>query len=88
MSQGVATKKTSNLWRLIPMSNIAISDLHPTDFNLLSDSESYMRELSDEELNALTGGFDSVAFLSGAFTGAFIGSVIGLLIDGLISLLD
>jgi hypothetical protein len=34
------------------MSSIAISNLNPTGFDLLSDSESYMRELSDIELNA------------------------------------
>lgn len=37
------------------MSNITIFDLNPAGFDLLSDSESYMRELSDAELNAQGG---------------------------------
>lgn len=37
------------------MANIAISDLNPAGFDLLSDSKSYMRELSDTELTAQGG---------------------------------
>jgi hypothetical protein len=37
------------------MANIAISNLNPVGFDLLSDSESYMRDLSDTELNAQGG---------------------------------
>lgn len=33
------------------MANIAISDLHPTGYDLFSDSESYMKDLSDGELD-------------------------------------
>lgn len=41
------------------MSTIKVSDLQPTGFDLFSDSESYMRELSDAEL-ALEGGVSSL----------------------------
>ncbi len=37
------------------MATIKVFDLQSVDFNLFSDSDSYMRELSDEEL-ALQGG--------------------------------
>ncbi|WP_019501947.1 hypothetical protein [Pseudanabaena sp. PCC 6802] len=37
------------------MANIAISDLKLAGFDLFSDSESYMRDLSDTELNAQGG---------------------------------
>ena len=33
------------------MANIKISDLRPTGYDLFSDSESYMRELSEAELD-------------------------------------
>jgi hypothetical protein len=38
------------------MSKIAISDLQPAGFGLFSDSESYLKELSEEEL-CIQGGF-------------------------------
>lgn len=38
------------------MSTIKISDLQPTGYDLLSDSESYLRELSEEELHTQVGG--------------------------------
>ena len=34
------------------MANVKISELHPIGFELFSDSESYMKELSEAELNA------------------------------------
>lgn len=37
------------------MSTIKVSDLQPTGYDLLSDSESYLRELSEEELNIAGG---------------------------------
>jgi hypothetical protein len=62
------------------MSNIAISDLHSTDFDLLSNSDSYMRELSDEELNAQRGGFIAVDdFLIGLMVGYTVGWVCNLI---------
>jgi hypothetical protein len=76
----VHKQKLSNLWRLIPMTNITISDLHPTDFDLLSNSDSYMRELSDKELNALTGGLSAD---DSFFLGALIGYGVGAIISGI-----
>jgi hypothetical protein len=38
------------------MPNIKISDLHPTGSDLFSDSENYMNELGDSELEMLYGG--------------------------------
>lgn len=38
------------------MSTIKISDLCPTGSELFSDSESYMSELGDSELNIINGG--------------------------------
>lgn len=38
------------------MPNIKISDLHPTGSDLFSDSENYMNELGDSELEILYGG--------------------------------
>ena len=38
------------------MSTIKVSDLQPTGFDLFSDSESYMRELSSEEVLFAKGG--------------------------------
>ncbi len=67
------------------MTNITISDLHPTDFDLLPNSESYMRELSDAELDAKTGGLiDTLDTVSALVLGGVIGTVlsgIGMLLD-------
>lgn len=38
------------------MATIKISDLHPTGANLFQDSENYLNELTDEELNLTQGG--------------------------------
>lgn len=38
------------------MATINISDLHPTGSDLFSDSESYINELGDAELDATYGG--------------------------------
>lgn len=38
------------------MSTIKISDLHPAGSDLFSDSESYMSELGDNELDIINGG--------------------------------
>ena len=38
------------------MSNISISDLNPTGSELFIDSESFMSELTNSELNLLGGG--------------------------------
>lgn len=62
------------------MANIAISDLNPVGFNLLSTSDSYMSELSNEELNTLVGGagsYDDLPILTD--TGEF--KIVGLTVD-------
>lgn len=38
------------------MSTISISNLSPTGFNLFSDAENYLDELSDSDLTEITGG--------------------------------
>ena len=38
------------------MANITISDLRPAGADLFSDSESYMHDLTDNELNVTQGG--------------------------------
>lgn len=38
------------------MANIKIANLHPAGSELFSDSESYMNELGDSELDATSGG--------------------------------
>ena len=42
------------------MSTIKISDLHPTGSELFSDSESYMTELSDGNLEIINGGVSPI----------------------------
>jgi hypothetical protein len=41
------------------MATINISDLRPTGSDLFFDSESYMSELADSELDIINGGFTS-----------------------------
>jgi hypothetical protein len=69
------------------MSNITISDMHSTDFKLLSDSESYMRELSDEELNAQRGGLTDEVW-DYFFVGAVIGWVGVWVVNLIVRLFD
>jgi hypothetical protein len=64
------------------MANIAISDLRPVDFDLLSDSESYIRDISDAELNAQIGGI--APFWAGYFIGVAATGVATFLIGGII----
>ncbi|MBE9238831.1 hypothetical protein IQ227_23125 [Anabaena aphanizomenioides LEGE 00250] len=45
------------------MANIAISELRPAGFDLFMDSESYMYELKDEELENTMGGIISFIIL-------------------------
>jgi hypothetical protein len=42
------------------MANITISDLRPAGADLFSDSESYLNELSDSELNTTKGGAGAI----------------------------
>ena len=39
------------------MANITISTLNPTDSDILSSSQSYMMDLSENELDATNGGW-------------------------------
>jgi hypothetical protein len=64
------------------MANIAISDLRPADFDLLSDSESYIRDLSDVELNAQTGGI--APFVAGYFVGVAVTGIATFVIGGIL----
>lgn len=59
------------------MTNITISDLNP------ADSDSYMRELSDEELNALAGGWieELLAAIGVGVASIFTGVWIGMLFE-------
>ena len=41
------------------MPTIKITDIQPTGYELLSDSESYLDNLKDEELNLTQGGFST-----------------------------
>ncbi|RAQ48795.1 hypothetical protein B9S53_01950 [Arthrospira sp. O9.13F] len=42
------------------MANITISDLRPAGADLFSDSESYLNEISDSELNTTNGGAGAI----------------------------
>ena len=64
------------------MANIAISDLRPADFDLLSDSESYIRDISGAELNAQTGGI--APFWAGYFIGVAATGVATFVIGGIL----
>ncbi len=46
------------------MATINNSDLRPTGFDLLFDSEGYMDELDDNELESIHGGFTPTALLA------------------------
>jgi hypothetical protein len=48
------------------MPTIKISDLHPTGSELFHDSESYMNELGDGDLDIINGGFISAIVASAA----------------------
>lgn len=51
------------------MASIKISDLRPAGYELFSDFENYMNEVSEEELN-IQGGGTPLVFLAGAALGA------------------
>ena len=50
------------------MANISISNLSVTGANLLTDSESYLNELTDAEMNETKGGSPAV-FIAGVTIG-------------------
>lgn len=59
------------------MSNITISDLQPADIKRFSDSEGYLKELSEQELG-IQGGIWHIVGAAMALTGAFgVGVCIG-----------
>lgn len=45
------------------MANITITDLHPVGSDLFMDSESFMNELSDAEINGTKGGISTVGIV-------------------------
>lgn len=51
------------------MSTINISDLSPTGSDLFSDSETYMNELTNDELSLVSGG-DAISAIGGALFSA------------------
>ena len=69
------------------MTNLVISDLRPTGSDLNVNSEDYLNELDDSELNAITGGIDlgpiaeplgkAVGVIQGGVGGAAIGFAAG-----------
>lgn len=56
------------------MANIAISDLCPIGSNLFQDSESFLNELSDVEINSTHGGSSPACILIG------VGAIVSLTI--------
>nr|AVH79623.1 hypothetical protein [Nostoc sp. PCC 9201] len=58
------------------MASITISDIRPVGHDLLLDTESYMTDLNENELNRVVGG-------TGVLIGIGIGIGIGLLIDAI-----
>jgi hypothetical protein len=48
------------------MASIKISDLRPSDFDLLGDSESFLDDLSDNDLATINGGKLKDYLLAGA----------------------
>lgn len=51
------------------MTHIAINDLSVPGLDLLSDEESYLNEISENELNLTVGGFSPVLIVSAAVGG-------------------
>jgi hypothetical protein len=57
-----------NLFKERKMASITISDLHASGSELFSDSESYMNELGDGELQIINGGISTPLCASIAVT--------------------
>jgi hypothetical protein len=62
------------------MPTIKVSDLQPVGFELFHDSESYIKELSDEEL-AIQGGITPWIVASSEPCGMFVAYTIAATID-------
>jgi lactobin A/cerein 7B family class IIb bacteriocin len=60
------------------MATITIYDLSPAGLDLFSGSESYINELSENELDDVNGGFPfTIVVVSVSLLGASIGATIG-----------
>ncbi|MEH1804820.1 hypothetical protein [Nostoc sp.] len=57
------------------MAKIAISNLHTSGAELFMDSESYLQELTDTELDGTKGGLTPAVFLAGVAVGIYITSL-------------
>ncbi len=55
------------------MASIIISDLRPSGFDLFGDSESFLDDLSDNDLATINGGFSITWFVVGIIIGIIIG---------------
>jgi hypothetical protein len=58
------------------MPTIKVSDLKPEGYNLLSDSESYMKELSEDELGTYGGATPTSPVVSSIVLSAYLTSLI------------
>jgi hypothetical protein len=59
------------------MANITISNLHPVGSELFSDSESYLKELSEEDFGVQGGMSGSMITLGSAAVGVGLGVAAG-----------
>jgi hypothetical protein len=64
------------------MATIKISDLHPTGADLFQDSENYLNELTDDELDLTQGGFTpAFSFVTKAVSGYVVSKVVSRLFE-------
>ncbi|AOX00284.1 hypothetical protein BJP34_13195 [Moorena producens PAL-8-15-08-1] len=61
------------------MAKITISELHPAGFELFCDTENFMIDLSEDELNGVNGGILGVVAFSSIQCGAAIGGAVGFI---------
>ncbi len=63
------------------MATIKISDLHPTGADLFQDSENYLNELTNDELDLAQGGFTPAVskFVTKAVSGYVVSKVVSRL---------
>ena len=57
------------------MATIAISNLHTPGAELFMDSESYLHELTDTELDVTKGGFTPAFLVAGLWLGVVLGEI-------------
>lgn len=67
------------------MANITISDLRPAGSELFDDSENYLNDLTDDELNMTQGGYSPVAitlmkagYLAARSSNACVNATVGI----------